>query len=301
MSVHTKIDDAWTVLRRAVAEARDDRVTMTAQALAYSLFLAIPASFLVLLGLFSVFGDAGTVAELVARAGTVLPHEATTLLEQSLERATQQPKRGIVLTAFGLALGLWTTTSAAAALMQGLTTTYDREDRRSFVRRRTVAFVIVVALAAGAGLVLGLLVFGPYLERWIGSAIGAPGAVAWMWWIVQWPILIGCLLLAFSVVLYLGPDIDQPRWQLVTPGAVTALVIWLIASGGFALYAAWFGSYDKSWGTLSAVVVTLVWLWITSAALLFGAEVNAEARRLAAERGAVPDDHTASSARRAAA
>jgi membrane protein len=81
------------------------------------------------------------------------------------------------------------------------------------------------------------------------------------------------------VLLYLGPDVQQPRWQLVTPGAVVALVIWLAASGGFALYTSRFGSYDKTWGTLSAVVITLVWLWLTSLALLFGAEVNAAVRR----------------------
>ena len=92
--VHEHVENAWAVLRRAAAEARDDRLTTTAQALAYSLFLAIPAAFLVLLGLFSLFADAGTVAELVSRAGMVLPSEATTLLEQSLERADQQPRRG---------------------------------------------------------------------------------------------------------------------------------------------------------------------------------------------------------------
>ena len=171
--VREDVENAWKVLRRAVAEARDDRVTTTAQALAYSLFLAIPAAFLVLLGLFSVFADAGTVAELVSRAGTMLPTEATTLLEQSLERATQQPRRGVLLTVLGLGLGLWTTTSAATTLMQSLTTTYDRQDSRGFVRKRVVAFAIVVTLALGASLVLGLLVFGPHLEHWVGSATDA--------------------------------------------------------------------------------------------------------------------------------
>ena len=92
------------------------------------------------------------------------------------------------------------------------------------------------------------------------------------------------LLLAFAVVLYLGPDADRAGWRLVTPGAVTALIVWLTASAGLALYSANFGSYDKTWGTLAAVVVTLVWLWLTSAAVLFGAEVNAQAQKLATER-----------------
>ena len=90
-------------------------------------------------------------------------------------------------------------------------------------------------------------------------------------------------LFAFVTVLYLGPNVEHRHWKLVIPGAVSAVVVWLVASGGFALYAAHFGSYNKSWGTLSAVVVTLVWLWLTSAALLFGAEVNAEAQRLATD------------------
>src|SRR5262245_6347106 len=214
-----------------------------------------------------------------------MPGEAATLLEESLVRATRQPGRGVALTLIGVLLGLWTTTSAAATLMQGLSTAYERTDSRGFVRKRLVALAIVVSLAFGAALVLCLLVLGPHLERWIGDAVGAPGATSWLWWTLQWPILVGGLLFAFAVVLYLGPDVEQPSWRLLAPGAVTALVLWLAASGGFAFFAASFGSYDKTWGTLSAVVVTLVWLWLTSAALLFGAEVNAETHRLADERG----------------
>jgi membrane protein len=134
--------------------------------------------------------------------------------------------------------------------------------------------------------VLSLLVFGPHVEQWVGGATGVPSLVAWGWWTLQWPLLVGGILFAFAVALALGPDVDERRWQLVTPGAVTALVVWLIASSAFAIYTSRFGSYDKSWGTISAVVVTLVWLWLTSAALLLGAEINAEAQR-ADRRGGV--------------
>jgi membrane protein len=275
-----------------VAEARADHVTMTAQAIAYSLFLAIPASLFVLIGVFSLVADEALIDELIERAQTVMPEEASTLLRDSLQRTSESSGSGIVLTLLGLALALWTTTSAAATLMQGLTTAYDREDERGFVRKRVLALAIVACLALAALLVMGLLVLGPHLERWVGGALDAESATAWIWWTVQWPLLFGGLLFAFAVLLYLGPDIDQPRWRLLTPGAVTAVVVWLLASGGFALYTAHFGSYNKSWGTLSAVVITLVWLWLTSAALLFSAEVNSEAQRLAAERRD-PDAHDA--------
>jgi membrane protein len=190
----------------------------------------------------------------------------------------------LAMTMAGLVLALWTTTSAASTLMSATTKAFDREDRRGFVRKRLLAFAIVVALGIGGALVLSLLVFGPHVEHWVGGATGVPTLFEWLWWTLQWPLLVAVILFAFAVALALGPDVEQRRWQLVTPGAVTALVVWLLASSAFAVYTSRFGSYDKSWGTISAVVVTLVWLWLTSAALLFGAEVNAEAQR-AAERG----------------
>jgi membrane protein len=283
--VSERLRDAWIVLRRAVGDARDDGLTTTAKALAYSLFLAIPAVFLVLLGLFSLFAGEGAIEELVSRARTVMPGEAATLLEESLRRTAQASTGGVVMTVSGLALALWTTTSAASTLMAGLTRTFDREDERGFVRKRITALAIVAALGLGAALVFGLLVLGPHLERWVGDAIGAPTLTAWAWWAGQWPVLVVALLFAFAVVLYFGPDGKRPAWRFVTPGAVTALVVWLAASGGLSVYAAYFGSYEKTWGTLAAVIVTLLWLWLASAALLFGAEVNAQVERLAAERG----------------
>lgn len=274
------VRSAWIVFRRAVAEARNDEVPMIAQALAYSLFLAIPSAALLALGIFSLVADPSTVAELLDRLRLVMPEEAITLLRRSLDRSTQSSSGGVAMTVIGFLLAFWTTTSAAGTLMVGTTRAFDSDERRSFARKRLVALAIVVALGLGAVLVLILLVFGPHAERWVGDATGVPTLVAWVWWTVQWPVLVAGLLFSFAVVLALGPDAEGRRWQLVTPGAVAALVVWLIASSGFAVYTSRFGSYDKSWGTISAVVVTLVWLWLTSAALLFGAEINAEARRL---------------------
>lgn len=264
-----------------------------AQALAYSLFLAIPASMLVLLGVFSLVADAQTIETLVDRARTIMPDEAASLLEDSLRRSSQSTGSSVLMTIAGFALALWTTTSAATTLMKSITTAFDGKESRSFAHTRLLALGIVVALVTAAGLVIALLVLGPHLETWIGDAVGAPTLTAWLWWTLQWPLLVGGLLFAFAVVLFLGPDIEQPGWKLITPGAVTAVVAWLVASGAFAVYSASFGSYDKFWGTLSAVVVTLIWLWLTSAAILFGAEVNAEAQRLAREH----DDEVSQAAR----
>ncbi|HET7513745.1 MAG TPA: YihY/virulence factor BrkB family protein [Gaiella sp.] len=283
----------WVVLRRAVDGARDDDVPMVAQALAYSLFLAIPAIVLLALGVFSLVADAQTVDQLMGRLGGVMPEEAITLLRQSLDRSTQSHGGGLAMAVLGFGLALWTTTSAASTLMTATTKAFDREDQRGFLRKRLLALAIVLALGIGAALMLSLLVFGPHLERWIGGATGVPTLFAWLWWTLQWPLLVAGLLFAFAVALALGPDVDQRRWQFVTPGAVTALLLWLVASAGFAVYTARFGSYDKTWGTISAVVITLIWLWLTSAAILFGAEINAEAQRLERRRGSAESQRAA--------
>jgi membrane protein len=164
-------------------------------------------------------------------------------------------------------------------VMWALNAAYDRDETRGFVRRRLVAGGMAVFALMGSALSLGLLVLGPHLSGWIGNAVGQKTAVEIAWWAAQWPILIGGLLLAFAVIYYLGPNVQHPRWQFLSFGSVFAVVVWLVASGAFAFYASRFGSYNKAWGSLSAVVVMLTWLWISSVALLLGAEINAEAER----------------------
>jgi membrane protein len=272
---------SWSILRDVVAEAREHQITTTAQALAYSFFLAIPSIFLVALGVFSLVASPSDIERLIDRLARVMPPEAAQLLGDSLQRTIQSTGSGITFVVVGFGLALWSTTSAATTLMQAVTRAFDREDDRSFVRKRLLALLLVACFLAAAVLVVGLLIFGPFLQGWIGDAIGAPSATAWIWWTAQWPLLVGALLFLFAVLLYVGPDVQQPRWKLVTPGAAASLVIWLLASGGFAFYTAHFGSYNKTWGTLSAVVITLIWLWLTSLALLVGAEVNAAVQRAA--------------------
>jgi membrane protein len=277
-------EDAKLIARRVLSEARDDHITTIAQALAYSVFLAIPALFLVVLGVFSLVATPEDVQGIIDRMRGMIPPEAAGLLSESLTRSANSPGSGLLMTVIGLALATWTITSAATTLMQGITTAFDRDDTRGFVRKRLLALVIVVCLIAAGAAVGGFLVFGPYFERWIGDATSQPGLVSWLWWTAQWPVLVAALLTAFAVLLYLGPDVDQPSWKWVTPGAILALLIWVVASGAFSLYASRFGSYEKSWGTLSAVVVMLIWLWLTNLALLLGAELNAEIEKLASER-----------------
>lgn len=271
--------DYKAIVIRAGKESLDDQITDLAAALAYYAFLAIPSILLVALGVFSVFADPSAVQSLIDRVGSVAPSEATALLDDSLTRMSENSSGGWAIAAIGFVLAVWTTTGAMTALMRALNRAYDRDETRGFVRQRLLAILMVAVMLVAFALVFGLLVLGPALSGWIGAAVGFEAVLQWVWWVAQWPVLIVGLLAAFATVLYLGPNVDHPRWQFITPGTVFAVVVWLLVSGLFAVYTATFASYNKAWGSLAAVIIMLTWLWLTGCALLFGAEINAEAER----------------------
>jgi membrane protein len=254
--------------------------TMLASALAYSTFFAIPSVLLVVVGVFTLVVGPDTITSLMAHFSQVIPAQATSLLGGSLHRLDQHPATGVAMTIVGFVLALWSTTGAMTTCMTALNLAYGRKDGRPFVRKRLVALELVAAIGIAFLLVAVLLIFGPALERLVAShAGGASGVIGWIWWIAEWPILLTGLLVAFAVVLDLGPDVERPRRRFLTPGSLLATFVWLAASGGFAVYTSMFGSYNKTWGSLAAVIVMLTWLWLAGIALLLGAELNAATER----------------------
>ncbi|HUJ54536.1 MAG TPA: YihY/virulence factor BrkB family protein [Gaiellaceae bacterium] len=276
-----------SILVRAVKSFLSNNGTMLASALAYSTFFAIPSVLLVAVGVFSLVVGPGTITTLMVHFRHVMPAQATSLLGRDLQRLNRSQSTSIAVTAAGAALALWSTTGAMSSYLVAINLAYRRRDRRSFLRKRLVAAGMVAVIGAAFLLVAVLLIFGSPFERLVAAhAGGAAGAVAWIWWIAEWPILVAGLLAAFSVLLHFGPDADLRRWRFVTPGSVLATIVWLAVSGAFAFYTSSFGSYDKTWGSLAAVIVLLTWLWLAAVALLLGAELNAETER-SREQGSV--------------
>jgi membrane protein len=272
--------DYLAILVRAAKESLNDHITNLAAALAYYAFLSIPAVLLVAVGVFGLVANEDAVTALIERLEGVAPQEALTLLEQTLDRVTETAAgSGLAMIVVGSVLALWTVTGAMETLMWALNSAYDREETRGFVKRRLTALLMIVLLLLAFVLTFGLLVLGPLLSGWIGDAVGLEALVKWLWWTAQWPLLILGLLVAFATILYLGPNVDHPRWRFVTLGPVISVLAWLLASGLFAVYVSQFGSYNKAWGSLAAVIIMLTWLWISGLALIFGAEVNAESER----------------------
>ena len=273
--------DWRAILVRGFKEFLDDNGTMLASALAYSTFFAIPSVLLVVVGVFTLVVGPGH--DLVLDGALLPGHagQATSLLGGSLHRLDQNPSTGIAMTIVGFVLAVWSTTGAMTSYMTALNLAYERKDGRSFVRKRLVAVELVAVigfafllvarpahLRAAARAARRLACRPASRARSAGSG-GSP----------TWPILVAGLLTAFATLLYLGPDVAHPRWRFITPGSIFAAVVWLAASGGFAFYTSSFGSYNKTWGSLAAVIIMLTWLWLAAIALLLGAEINAEAER----------------------
>jgi membrane protein len=256
-------------LKPAVTRAfKEHAVGDSAAALTYYAFLSIPSLLLVAVGFFGLFAGPDTVASLVRRVSDVVPAEATTLIEDSLTRVTENRGGGLVAVIVGLAVAAWTVSGAMGAVMRALNRIYARSESRGFVQQRLVGLAMVAFSLVAFALAFGLLVLGPHVSDWTGAG--------WIWWVGQWPILIGGLVVAFAGIYWLGPNRDRPPFRPVTAGAVLAAIVWLVGSGAFAVYVSMLGSYNKAWGSLAAVIVMLTWLWLSSLALLLGAELDAE-------------------------
>lgn len=264
---------------RAARAALEDDLPMLASAVAYNAFLAIPATLLLVVGAFSLLAEPDLIGDLMERFGTVVPEEAVVLVEDSLLQLERQPSAGIAMTLVGFVLALWTATGAMGTFMVAINRMRDADDSRGFARKRLTALALVSVLGVAVSAVTVFLVLGPHVERWLGNALGAESAVSWIWWTARWPLLLVVLFGAFSAVYALATEQGSRSWHLFSLGALVAVLLWLAVSAGFGLYTASFGSYNKTWGSLSAAIVTLVWLWLSALALLYGAEVNAEAAR----------------------
>src|SRR5438067_3540140 len=271
--------DYLAILRRGFKEFSNDHMTNIAAALAYYAFLAIPAALMVAVGLFSLLAGPSAVTTLIGKLHGIVPGQAASLLQGSLKNMTQHKGTALSILTIGGVLALWSLTGAMQNLMWALNIAYKREEGRGFIRRRITALTMVAFALIGFALAFGVLVLGPHLSTWTGNALGAKTIVKIVWYVAEWPLLVAGLLVAFAGLMYFGPNVKHPRWRFLSFGSLLAIVIWLVASGAFAFYVSKLGSYNKTWGSLAAVVVMLTWLWLSADALPLGAEINAEAER----------------------
>ena len=287
---------AMAALRRVPGEVGTDAVLRQAAAAAFYLALALVPLAVAGFSLFGLVASPDQVATTLDRLATLPGGVAQLVLDPARAAAgAQDGSLGIALVV-GLATALWTASAGTKALMEAIGIAYDETEDRGFVALRGTALLLTLLVIVVLGGSIAVVVVADGVARDLGAA-------AWVGQVLRFPILLVGIAILLAALYRYGPDRADPRWSWVSPGAVVAAVLWLVITGAFTVYVDTFGSYDETYGSLAGAVVLLLWLQLTAATFLLGAEVNAElerqnvrdtttgpARPMGA-RGAVPADH----------
>ena len=264
----------WTeLLKRTARETQKDNGLGLAAELAYYFFLALFPALLFMLALVSFFPVSDLPGRLAEQLAGVAPPEVTTIIRDQLAQLWQGRHGGLLT--FGFIAALWSSSAALVALIDALDRVYDVEDSRPWWRRRLTAILLTLGLAAFIIASSALILAGPELARLVADRVGLGTAFEWTWRILQWPLVFGLVASGIGLVYYFAPDVEQD-FVWLTPGSVTATLLWLTASVGFRLYVVNFGAYNQTYGAIGAVMVLLGWLYLSALAVIVGGELNAE-------------------------
>ncbi len=269
------------VLKRTIKEFKEDNITDWAAALTYYAVLALFPAVLVLVALLGIFGQFPQTTNALLDIVRQISGDQAGLdsLEDTINGVVQNKGGAGALLGIGLVTALWSASGYIGAFMRASNAIYEIPEGRQFWKLRplqvivTLTMVMLVALLA-----ISLVTTGPVAEA-IGDQIGLGDEFVTIYGIAKWPLMALIVLCMLAVLYYSAPNAKLPKFRWITPGAVLALTIWIVASAGFGFYVANFGSYNKTYGTLGGAISLLVWLWITNIAVLLGQELNAEVER----------------------
>ena len=278
----------WAAVKRTVREFRVDNLSDWAAALTYYSVLSIFPALLVVVSLVDLAGSK-TIQTLLDNLGEVVPGSVNQILATAIENLQQTRGSAGVLALVSLAVALWLASRYIAAFMRASNAIYDVPEGRPIWKtlpiRIGVTVVVMMLLAVSA---VAVVATGGVAARF-GRLLGIGSTAVRVWDIAKWPVLLLIAGFLFGLLYWASPNARQPfRW--VTPGGILAVVVWVLASAGFAVYVANFGSYNKTYGSLASVIIFLVWLWLANTAILLGAELNAELERGRAIAAGHPPD-----------
>lgn len=283
------VPDWKASIKRAAKEFKNNRGTLTGAGMAFYWFLAVFPAIVAAVGLLGLVNvSAKTVGDITERVARALPGGASSLFTGPIEESA---KRGGSLLAvlLGIAAALWSASSGMVGLQLGLDVAYDVKNDRTFVKKRLVAFELLLALLALGGLATAFIVFGAPLGATLRDNLPFGSAFVVLWTVIRFAVGLAALTGLFATIYFLAPNRDTPRWVWISPGGILAAVIWLAASVAFSVYVNNFGKYAQTYGSLAGVVILLLWLYLTALAVILGGELNAELeRQSAARKGQVP-------------
>lgn len=264
------------MLARTRAEAKADRITLLSAGVAFYALLALVPALVAAVSIYGLVADPTDVDRQVGSWLGSAPQEVRQLLVQQLQSITERAGTaagiGVVV---GIVVALWSASSGMGHLIEAVNIAYDEEETRGFVARKALALGFTLGAVVFVLAAVGLIAVLPAALAHTG--LGAAGRIAAG--VARWLLLLVGMLVALAVLYRYAPDRDEPRWRWTSPGAAVATALWLVGSALFAVYTANFARYNETYGSLGAVVVLMLWLFLTSACVILGAELNAETER----------------------
>ncbi|KTS38884.1 membrane protein [Methylobacterium indicum] len=265
------------VLTRVYLEFQKDRVLSVAAGVTFYTLLAIFPAVAALVSLYGLFTDPSTINDHLSLLQGVLPSGALEIIGDQVKRITAKGSTTLGITFFtSLAISLWSANASMKAMFDALNIVYEEREKRSFIQLNLRSLAFTFGALVFVVVALGGIVVLPVALNFLGNFGISISPTAWYVALLRWPALLAVLLFGLALLYRFGPSRDLPRWRWVTPGSLTAGVVWLAASIGFSWYVAHFGSYNETYGSLGAAIGFMTWIWISSTIVLLGGEINAE-------------------------
>jgi membrane protein len=271
-----------TVLQRTLRGIVQDRITITAAGVALYWFLSVFPLLFAAIGLLDVTdASPATVDAINGAVAKALPGDAALILTQAVSSAQSRAATGgLTALVVGIVLAVWSSSSGMAATQVGLDVAYNVPEDRTFLKKRLMGVVLIVAAFVLGGIGVTCLVFGEPVSGFVRDHLPLGRYFGWVWGVARWAITLIAVTLLFAVFYSIGPNRKPPSWKWITPGGLLATALWFVASLGFSLYVTGFGgTYARTYGALAGVVVLILWLYLSALAILVGAELNGELER----------------------
>lgn len=273
----------WQLMKRVYHEINEDEVLTRSAALAYYFVSALFPMIFFLMAVLGLFAQSHDLQSgLLSYTARFMPADAYRLVQKTLQEIANS-STGLKL-AFGLTLALWSGSGGVISIIDALNRCYHVKDGRPWWTQRLVSLGLTVAISALTIVALAIVLYGGGIADFVGRHVGLSSVTVMAWHIVQWPIAFSFVVISFALLYYWGPDAKQ-QWQWITPGSLVGVMLWIGASLLFRVYLHFFNSYSKTYGSLGAVIVLLLWLYISGVAILIGGEINSEIENAAALRG----------------
>ncbi|CAM5280878.1 Ribonuclease BN OS=Stutzerimonas stutzeri OX=316 GN=CXK95_16990 PE=4 SV=1 [Stutzerimonas stutzeri] len=278
------------MLKRTIKEFSNDDMSTYASALAYRALFSLFPFLLFLMALLGFLNLSEFFAWLREQAALALPAVAMEQVNPVIDQLQEQ-KSGLL--SVGILVALWTASAGFRSLMNAMNRAYDVDEGRPSWKLMLLSLLYTIGTAVILLASAGLMIVGPQVMEWLADLVGLKETIVLLWAWLRWPVVVFLMMLLVAVLYYVTPDVEQ-EFRFITPGSVLAVIVWIAASVGFGIYVQNFADYNATYGSIGAIIVLLLYFYISAAVLLLGAELNAVIEHHSVE-GKDPGEKTADS------